>query len=376
MSGHRPDRGLPTATRRPPRGTTGDREATARAALDALEEAGVGYALRNGRLTLEDPAADLDVLVRSREGKRVHRALTGAGWHHLRAPGHRGHRFYLREADDRTWVKLDVVTALRYGQQQQSTGDVLGRRRREGRLWVVSEADAQAHAAHRAAGRREVPTFGERLARALPVSLRRRGCIVAVLGPDGAGKGTVTAGLAASLPVAVTQVYLGDRRARSTTDTGSSAGPNGSVPAGPVRSAKEVAFLVRKVVRWAPELARASVAAWRGHVVLADRHPLDAVAVRPTRTPLGARVERLLATRMVPAPDAVVVLDAPGQVLFDRKGEHSPERLEQWRRGYRERLGPRGAVFVDASGPVAETTAEARAVVWSALARRRGWSRP
>ena len=102
-------------------------------------------------------------------------------------------------------------------------------------------------------------------------------------------------------------------------------------------------------------------------------HLLDAVAVRPRRTRVGGAVERFLATRVVPTPDAVVVLDAPGEVLFARKAEHSPALLETWRRGYRDRLTPRGAVVVDASGPVEDTVAQARHVVWRALAARRGW---
>ncbi|SFK92081.1 hypothetical protein [Geodermatophilus ruber] len=352
------------------------REALVRAALAALDEAGIEHALRNGAVDVSDPAADLDVLVRPGDRTRVHRALLAAGWVWLRAPGHRGHRFYLREAADLTWVKLDVVSALRYGRARTSTDELLDRRVRRDGLWLVSDADARQHAAHRAAGRREIPTPGERLARALPTSLHRRGCVVAVLGPDGAGKGTVTAGLAAGLPVGVTRVYLGDRRAQTAAAAAATATarPPGSHGAG--RSAREVLFLLRKLAGWAPALLRASVAAWRGHVVLTDRHPLDAVAVRPRRTPVGRWVEHVLATRVVPSPDAVVVLDAPGQVLFDRKGEHTPELLEEWRQGYRRRLRRHGAVLVDAAGPVEQTTASVRHVVWTALARRRGWPAP
>ena len=358
-------------------GAVGSREDVARGALAHLERAGVEYALRNGRLTSEDPAADLDVLVRRAQLDVVHRVLTAGGWHRLRAPGHRGHRFYLREAADLTWVKLDVVWELRYGRERSATTGLLARRQQVDGLWLVSGEDARTHAEHRAAGRREVATLGERLLRALPSPVRR-GCVVAVLGPDGAGKGTVTAGLAASLPVGVTQVYLGDRRAQAPAASAPEAGEDTAAapPDGPVRAAREVVFLLRKLLRWTPALLRAALAARRGHVVLTDRHPLDAVAVRPRRTPVGSAVERFLATRVVPTPDAVVVLDAPGEVLFARKGEHSPERLELWRQGYRDRLVPRGAVLVDAGGAVPDTVAAARHVVWRALAARRGWPAP
>jgi thymidylate kinase len=270
-----------------------------------------------------------------------------------------------------------VVSELRYGTQRTGTQELLGRRREIDDLWLVSEDDARTHAEHRAAGRREVASTAERVARALPLSLRRRGCVVAVLGPDGAGKGTVTDGLTATLPVAVTQVYLGDRRAQTTAAAAPEAmsrpGTRDGECGGAVQTAREVVFLLRKLAGWTPALTRAYVAAWRGHVVLTDRHPLDAVAVRPRRTPVGGAFERFLAMRVVPTPDAVVVLDAPGQVLFDRKGEHTPERLEEWRRGYRERLCGRGVVLVDASGRIEDTIAQARSVLWQALARRRGW---
>jgi thymidylate kinase len=368
-------------TRSPAAREARDRREIVVTALAALDAAGVEYALRNGRITVDDPSADVDVLIRPASVADTHRALTTTGWSWLRAPGHTGHRFYLQEADDLTWVKLDVVTKLRYGSEVVPIGPVLDARRREGEVWVVSDEDARRHTEHRLAGRREIASPLERLARKLPVSLRRRGCVVAVLGPDGAGKGTVTAGLAASLPVAVTQVYLGGRRGGSGGESSPAPSPgesgrprwHPSTAGGAVQGGWELLFLARRLAEWTPPLLKAGVAAWRGHVVLTDRHPLDAVAVRPRRLPLTEKLERFLATRLVPTPDAVVVLDAPGQVLFDRKGEHTPERLERWRQGYRDHLVPRGALLVDASGPVERTTAEARHVLWVALARRRSW---
>ena len=347
------------------------------ALLAALDDADLPHALRNGDLTLTDPAADLDVLVRRADLGALDEVARAAGWRRFRAPGHTGHRFYLREAEDRTWVKLDVVSSLRYGTEVSPVEPLIARRRRVDGLWLVAAEDAQRHAEHRAAGRREVATTAERIARALPTSLRRRGCVVAVLGPDGAGKGTVTSALAASLSVGVTQVYLGDRRAQTAAAASSSSGSPAAAPrTGPVQALREVVFLLRKLTGWTPALVRAEVAAWRGHVVLADRHPLDAVAVRPRRTPVGGAVERFLALHVVPTPDAVVVLDAPGELLFRRKGEHTPERLEQWRQGYRDRLVPRGATLVDATGAIEDTVARARHVVWGALGRRRSWPTP
>jgi thymidylate kinase len=53
-----------------------------------------------------------------------------------------------------------------------------------------------------------------------------------------------------------------------------------------------------------------------------------------------------------PPPDVVVVLDAPGEVMFARKGEHSVEILEERRQRYLDMAGrlPQ-SVVVDATQP-------------------------
>jgi thymidylate kinase len=72
-----------------------------------------------------------------------------------------------------------------------------------------------------------------------------------------------------------------------------------------------------------------------------------------------------------------VVLDAPGAVLFARKGEHSPGLLETWRQGYLdlERADLATDVHVvDATRPPEAVVAEVSRLVWRQLARRRGWA--
>ena len=43
----------------------------------------------------------------------------------------------------------------------------------------------------------------------MPLWKTRKGLTVALLGPDGVGKSTLLAGLAASYPVPVRQIYMG-----------------------------------------------------------------------------------------------------------------------------------------------------------------------
>lgn len=351
-------------------------------ALRALDSAGVGYCLRNG----EDghrpaPGEDVDVLVAPRDRRRAGSALAAAGWAPLRAPGHQGHDFWVRHEPATGWLKLDVLTELRYGRERRPVQPVIERRVLVEGVWSAAPEDERAHQQQRAAGIRETASRWQRVARAAPASARRSGVVVAVLGPDGAGKGSVIEAVRAALPVAVSTVYLGDRRSAgpehaqpaaaptspATSPATSSESSTASSTASPLR---ETAFLVRKWLRLQPRVLSAYGRAWRGHVVLCDRHPLDAVAVAPTRTAVGQRVERLLATRLTPAPDAVVVLDAPGEELWRRKHEHTPEVLERWRQGY-ARLP--GAHVVPTTPGVQPAAASVVDVVWRTLAARRGW---
>lgn len=339
------------------------------AALAALDEAGVVHCVRNDgqRLDRLRPCDDLDVLLARRDLAAASAALEAVGYHRLPAPGHPGHRFHVGVDAAGAWRKVDLVSALRYGRQRLAVEPLLSRRRRVDGLWLVSEEDERAHRARREAGLREPVTVLRSLARRRPAALRRRGPVVAVLGPDGAGKGSTLDGVTALLPVGVTRVYLGDRRS-----SGRPAGaPSGTSPRpNPVR---EAAFLLRKAVPLHARLLAAHAAAWRGHVVLCDRHPSEVLAVRPDRTPTGARLERLLLARLVPPPDRVVVLDAPGAVLHARKGEHDPETLERWRQGYLRAFVPPGVV-VDTSGPLQDSVQALLEVLWQELAARNGWS--
>ncbi len=344
-------------------------------ALAALEAAQVLHCVRKGGPEVRELPSneDLDVLVRARDLEVAERVLARAGFRHLRTRGHGGHRFYLAfdEATAR-WRKVDLVSCLRYGPDRMDMEAVLMRRRRVDGVWVASPEDKDEHARRRELGQREPGTLPWRLARRLPVSTRRSGTVVAFLGPDGAGKGSVLAAVGAALPVAATTVYLGNvfgsgRGGAGSTERGAGA------PTPASAAVRETAFLLRKAARMWPRVARAYSAAWRGHVVLCDRHPHEVLAIAPPRTTWGFRLERLLFVRLVPRPDRFVVLDAPGEDLFRRKGEHDPELLERWRQAYLQTFVPPGAV-VTTTGALQESTERALHVVWQELARRQRWS--
>ena len=115
------------------------------------------------------------------------------------------------------------------------------------------------------------------------------------------------------------------------------------------------------------------IAAWSGHIVLCDRHPIENLAIQPRATRLAAALERILYRHFMPWPDAILVLDASAQTIYARKREQSLERLEVWRRRYREVFAERGAIVISTEAPLEFSAAEASAAVWRVLAARRRW---
>jgi thymidylate kinase len=325
-----------------------------RDSLHGLDAAGVRWCIRNAPERVDDvpPGGDVDVIVDEHDIAAAARALSAHGFHPFAAPGHSGHHFFLGFLAGR-WIKLDVLV---------DHGLLAGRQSRDG-LWVASDQDLARHAMARADGRPAL-SRRDRIARARPLQLRRMGPIVAVLGPDGAGKGTVIAALAREIPVGVTVARLGTARSGPATVASTS---ESTPPAGLVR---ECAFVAQKWLRGWRRLAPAYLAAWRGHVVLCDRHPVEVSAVRPVRGAVAGRLEQWLLTTATPKPDALVILDAPTEVLVARKPEHPAEVIDRWRAGFRSLPG---AQVIDTAQPAEASVASTSAVVFDALARRRGW---
>ena len=256
--------------------------------------------------------------------------------------------------------------------------------------WDLAARDPHSLArfAHYRVGTKASPGPVERLwsalARRRPLGLRRAGPIVAVLGPDGAGKGSVIAAVRAEIPAGVKALYLGHGDV-SQREYARGDAPERRTLARAVRRAvkaglgllpgrvRDVQYRARRALGLALRAWAAYPYAWRGDIVLCDRHPLEALAVDADDGTLAGRVERRLLGRLVRWPDAVVLLDAPGEVLFARKGEHSPELLDDRRMAYRKLFGARGATIVATTDGLAHSVAETSAVLWRALSERRGW---
>lgn len=327
-----------------------------RTALEQLAAAGIAFATR-GDQPIDDPppGGDIDILVEAGDARAVERVLEASGLRRFAAAGHRGHRFYLG-FDQERWLKLDV--------------NLVPARLR----WDLNARDAES--LRRFAAYRVGPKVGlggaERvrvaLLRRLPLAPARRGPVIALLGPDGAGKGSVVTQLKAAIPVEVTVIYMGNRPAAPTGGGKPSRGRLRAAVSLLPPGLHHAQYRHRRTLDAARRAWLAHAHAWRGDIVVCDRHPLEALALEPDTTGLAGRLGRL-----VPWPDEIVLLDAPGMLLFARKGEHTPERLEQWRRAYRNTFEPRGASVVPTTGELTASVTAVSAIVWRALAARRGW---
>jgi thymidylate kinase len=197
----------------------------------------------------------------------------------------------------------------------------------------------------------------------------RRGVSVALLGPDGAGKSTLAAGLRESVPLTTRCLYMGMQPGASVpgkTWTASSAHPRRRrrLPARLMRQSRRLfRFARRSALAWA--LVRT------GHLVIFDRFPYDAEVHWANVSSPGARLRLALLRRVVIRPDVVVLLDVPGEITFERKGEHSPELLELRRERYLE-LAARleQAHVIDATRRPDEVRSAVTSLIWSAYARK------
>jgi D-aspartate ligase len=216
---------------------------------------------------------------------------------------------------------------------------------------------------------------------------------VALIGPDGAGKTTISRELEAELGLPVKSIYMGVNLYSSSTmlphmrlilalrrrlhqGDPSVTSDIKSITARPTTMIGRLAAAGRSGARLANWLAeewyRQAVAAYhtrRGTVVVFDRHFLADFYEADGRTGaeerrMSERVHLFLLLHIYPKPDLIICLDAPAEVLHARKPEGSIERLRRKQADYRALLKLLPNVMVlDATKPTDEVVQEvARAI--------------
>ncbi len=216
---------------------------------------------------------------------------------------------------------------------------------------------------------------------------------VALVGADGSGKTTIAALLRERLSIPTKYIYMGTAtqssnitlpttrlilylKQRAHRESSAETDATAFVEHQPVRRGRlgaALSLLNRLAEEWYRQLV-----AWsyqlRGNLVLFDRHFLfehaaHARELRKQQLRLSDRVHLWTLYKLYPRPDLVVFLDAPTEVLLQRKQEWAAQRLEQHRREVLE-LGALMPAFVrvDATQPLDDVVSE----VIAAIERARG----
>lgn len=220
---------------------------------------------------------------------------------------------------------------------------------------------------------------------------------VALIGPDGAGKTTISRRLEQALPLHVKYVYMGInlgssnvllptswlivkiRRALGWTESRGVPTPAQRLEQGnlsPGNAVKRGAAWLRSYLRLANLLAeecfRHSLVWYyqrRGKIVLLDRWFFaDYYTTNDTdnpRQPLDRRIHAYMLERIYPRPDLVIYLEAPAEMLFARKGEGTLEALERQRQNYQQLRGVvKHFAVVDASQTEHVVAGEVTALIY------------
>lgn len=373
-----------------------------RSAFKGMEQADIDYCMirDHDRLDQLTNGGEIDLLVRKRYLGQLSQLLRRLGFVKLPGMGHEPHHFFVgydQIAD--CWLKLDIITDIRFGEPIKTlpttlANNCLRNRQRNGLVfapspedelvmlllhcvldkghfaparrqrlqilrhqiteenyisnllesfwlpsttwaqiaakidaedWTILLSKRQEVTAHLASQNRVTVAshwFRDRLLRKLNswvYARRPRSLVVALLAPDGAGKSTLAANIQNSFYFPVRSIYMGLYQKR-TKSLGLWGLPG-------------LSFVRRVSKQWQRYLI-ARYHQSRGRLVICDRYAYDALLQSPNKLSRLKQARRWLLAHTCPAPDLILLLDAPGDVLYARKGEHNPTFLEQQRQAY------------------------------------------
>jgi thymidylate kinase len=227
----------------------------------------------------------------------------------------------------------------------------------------------------------------------------RRGFTVALIGCDGAGKTTVARALECATGLEVRYLYMGvsaessnrqlastrvahaiKRRAAARRRHAPAEITRAPRPRAGRRACRAARSALRLANRVADEWYRQLIAqafVTRGSIVVFDRHFLadyHAFDVAGAGRQLSRRIHGWMLMHAYPRPDLVVLLDAPPEVLFARKGEGTLASLARRRADYlglADAAGIEGMfAVVSATQPVDAVVADVATIVREAATRR------
>ncbi len=211
--------------------------------------------------------------------------------------------------------------------------------------------------------------------RPLLFALRSRGLFIALLAPDGAGKSTLAQALQRDFGLKAQLLYMGTNITASTVGLPTTRWlyrvlKKSRAPRLVKLLLKPVNYCNRTVELWY-RIAFAHGQRLRGKFVVFDRYVYDSWIAKPATT-WAKRLRRKFLEAGWPSPHLVILLDAPGELLFRRKGEHSPEWLEQQRQAYLalQKHLPQMRVL-DATQNAEEVRREVLALIWESYAKKK-----
>lgn len=189
----------------------------------------------------------------------------------------------------------------------------------------------------------------------------RRGLWVVLLGPDGAGKSSLIAGLESSRCTGFAgcaTYHLRPTFWRKQKAPVANCDPHGQPARGIVVTAFKLLYLL--VANWLAYATKVRPQLVDGKLVLFDRYFSDCVFDhRRYRLPPSCRRLAEWVARLVPKPDLYIVLDAPAALLQERKREVTLAESARQREEYSATVsGLENVAVVDAARPLTEVVAE------------------
>lgn len=185
----------------------------------------------------------------------------------------------------------------------------------------------------------------------------RRGLWVVLLGPDGAGKSSVIAGLGRGVSAGFKgceTFHLRPPLLGRSRGSLANTNPHGQTARGTCVTVCKLIYLL--VLNWLAYFAVVRPRVARGVLVLFDRYFSDCVIdAKRYRLPESCRRLTRLVARLVPQPDLCIVLDVPPRRLWERKREVLVTELLQLCHEYAV-LGEKfsDVIVVDAAAPLPE----------------------